>query len=640
LQAFSQSERALVTNARCLTEGVDIPGIDCVLFADPKTSTVDVVQATGRALRLSEGKQRGYVVIPVLLNMEEQGSVDDQNGRFSVVIQTLRALAANDERIIEYFRSISKGQAPHSAGDIVEIALPLGRKIDADRFKRSVELQPWSSLARLDWRPFEEAREFARSLHLRSRSEWDSYCHGELPEKGVKPLDIPVSPNAKYKVDGWEGWGDWLDTGNVAPRDKQYRPFAEAREFARSLKLTGQKQWQEYCAGKYPDKTVRPSDIPTNPQQVYADTGWISWGDWLGTGNVASGGIEYRPYAEAREFTRSLKLKNSAEWARFCKGEFPEKGTKPKDIPAAPWEVYKDKGWTTLDDWLGTGNIAPWNIQFREFAAAREFARSLNLNSRSEWDSYCHGELPEKGVRPLDIPVCPDSKYKDHGWAGWSDFLGTDNIAPGGIEYRPFAEAREFARSLNLKDKAEWTKFSKGEFPKKGIKPRDIPANPAWVYRDTGWINWKDWLGNTFLPFEEARAFARKLELTNKRQWTAFCQGKLPEKGTLPKDIPAGPYSVYKDKGWAGFPDWLGTETSESALPLPPIVSELCERAGTEAVRIKDIQDVIRVYLQCRIERKWKNARIAAELGLTPSAIGYWFKRPDFLKWKEEQGNT
>ena len=48
---FAQTQRALITNARCLTEGVDVPGIDCVLFADPRRSAVDIVQAVGRALR-------------------------------------------------------------------------------------------------------------------------------------------------------------------------------------------------------------------------------------------------------------------------------------------------------------------------------------------------------------------------------------------------------------------------------------------------------------------------------------------------------------------------------------------------------------------------------------------------------------
>lgn len=66
LDDFKNASRALITNARCLTEGVDVPNIDCVLFADPRKSAVDIVQAVGRALRPTKGKARGYVVLPIL----------------------------------------------------------------------------------------------------------------------------------------------------------------------------------------------------------------------------------------------------------------------------------------------------------------------------------------------------------------------------------------------------------------------------------------------------------------------------------------------------------------------------------------------------------------------------------------------
>src|SRR4051812_12428743 len=56
-----------MTNARCLTEGVDIPAIDCVLFANPKQSVIDIVQAAGRALRRADGKEFGYILLPLVV---------------------------------------------------------------------------------------------------------------------------------------------------------------------------------------------------------------------------------------------------------------------------------------------------------------------------------------------------------------------------------------------------------------------------------------------------------------------------------------------------------------------------------------------------------------------------------------------
>ena len=58
-----EEEKGLMTNARCLTEGVDLPAIDCVCFTDPKRSKIDIVQAAGRALRRSKGKKFGYILV-------------------------------------------------------------------------------------------------------------------------------------------------------------------------------------------------------------------------------------------------------------------------------------------------------------------------------------------------------------------------------------------------------------------------------------------------------------------------------------------------------------------------------------------------------------------------------------------------
>ena len=73
--------------------------------------------------------------------------------------------------------------------------------------------------------------------------------------------------------------GDWLGTGTIAPQDREYRPFDEARAFVRSLGLKGQKEYGAYRRGDLTEIRFKPDDIPTNPNRVYKDTGWQSWGD-------------------------------------------------------------------------------------------------------------------------------------------------------------------------------------------------------------------------------------------------------------------------------------------------------------------------------------------------------------------------
>lgn len=68
MQLFREADSALITNARCLTEGVDVPSVDMVAFMSPKTSKIDIVQAIGRALRNSPGKKVGYIFLPLLID--------------------------------------------------------------------------------------------------------------------------------------------------------------------------------------------------------------------------------------------------------------------------------------------------------------------------------------------------------------------------------------------------------------------------------------------------------------------------------------------------------------------------------------------------------------------------------------------
>jgi hypothetical protein len=282
IDAFTSAKRSLITNARSLTEGVDVPKIDCILFADPKRSTVDIVQAVGRALRVFEGKQYGFVVVPVLIDDNKEGS-ELNNKAFESILIVLRALAANDERIIEYFRGISQGRRMSGKTEIIDIDITQVTEIDAAKFINSIELQLWSRLAKLSWRPFEEARTFARSLGLKSQTGWAMYCKGELEGKEKKPDDIPASPEYIYKDKGWISMGDWLGTGTIAHQLREYRSFEEARVFVQSLGLKNYKAWFQYCKGELKEKGKKPDDIPANPNNTYKDSGWISMGDWLGT---------------------------------------------------------------------------------------------------------------------------------------------------------------------------------------------------------------------------------------------------------------------------------------------------------------------------------------------------------------------
>lgn len=330
LGEFVSRAPSVVANARCLTEGVDIPAVDAVFFADPKSSTIDVVQACGRAMRLAPGKKLGFIVVPLVVQAGENAAEIIAGQEFESVLAILRSLASNDGRIVEYFRSISTGKVrKHS--DMVQFEsgeiLPL--QVDTASFVEAIELACWERIAKLGWRPFEEARAYVRSLGLQSQADWHKFAREPDPDKQELPLDIPRTPNIIYKDLGWKGFPDWMGYGR---QQDSWWSFERARKFARSLGLTGQAQWRDYAAGRMHDKPPKPKEVPASPEHNYQGQGWAGYGDWLGTGRVAPQMRLRRSFDSARQFARDLKLTNSKEWSRYCRGRMPELPPLPDDM--------------------------------------------------------------------------------------------------------------------------------------------------------------------------------------------------------------------------------------------------------------------------------------------------------------------
>ncbi len=312
------------------------------------------------------------------------------------------------------------------------------------------------------FKPFHEARKFVHALKLKRQHEWLKYS-----KSGNKPDDIPASPDRTYKKN-FKGYGDWLGTGNISSRDRKFKPFHEARKFVQALKLKRLKEWQEYC-----NTRKKPDDIPRTPHATYKNKGWTSYGDWLGTGRIATFERKYRSFEVARKFVHALKLKNADQWRRYSRSD-----KRPEDIPSTPPVTYKNKGWTSWGDFLGTGNISVKNRKYRSFEDARKFIHSLGLKSFTEWNAYCIS-----GNKPDDIPTAPKNTYKNKGWISNGDWLGTGRVADQLKQYLPFSESKKYyqniAKDNKFKTKNDWIRFLKSN-----KLPSDIPKHPSIVYSE------------------------------------------------------------------------------------------------------------------------------------------------------------
>lgn len=128
LLAAPADEVVVVCSARVLSEGVDVPAVDTVIFADPRTSSVDIVQATGRAMRTAPGKTRGRIVLTV--DLGDDGLDDDTRfaaSKWRHVWRVLRALASMDPRFKREMDRQAKTPAPaHRSGPSLAATLPDG----------------------------------------------------------------------------------------------------------------------------------------------------------------------------------------------------------------------------------------------------------------------------------------------------------------------------------------------------------------------------------------------------------------------------------------------------------------------------------------------------------------------------------
>ncbi|OBF65975.1 helicase [Mycobacterium sp. 852002-51971_SCH5477799-a] len=142
LRRLEDADRGLLANARCLAEGVDVPTLDGVAFIDPRRSEVDIVQAVGRAIRLSADKTVGTIVIPVFIGNSNDPEVVLDSSAFKPVWDVIKALRSHDDQLGEELDELRRqlgrrGQRPRLPG---KIHLDLPTRVGVD-FARAFDVR-------------------------------------------------------------------------------------------------------------------------------------------------------------------------------------------------------------------------------------------------------------------------------------------------------------------------------------------------------------------------------------------------------------------------------------------------------------------------------------------------------------------
>ncbi len=143
LKEFEESPKAIISNARCLTEGVNVPVADMVAFISPKKSQVDIIQAAGRAMRKSDGKEFGYILIPLFVQIAENESIEQalEKTQFAAVWDVLQAMQEQDESLEEIIGEMREelvralGSNDNRLRERIEI---LGPELSIDELRKSI----------------------------------------------------------------------------------------------------------------------------------------------------------------------------------------------------------------------------------------------------------------------------------------------------------------------------------------------------------------------------------------------------------------------------------------------------------------------------------------------------------------------
>ncbi|GAB0112727.1 DNA damage-inducible protein [Acidisoma sp. C75] len=180
----------VLSNVRCLSEGVDVPALDAVLFLTPRNSQVDVVQSVGRVMRKAPGKQRGYVILPVVIpaGVEPEKALDD-NQTYRIVWQVLQALRSHDDRFDASINRIDLLGPDLAKLEVVAItdkiqrrAQPLARSAAKGAYKLGAAMPKQTAVAEEQAQLEFEIGEIERALYAKivkkvgNRHHWEEWA--------------------------------------------------------------------------------------------------------------------------------------------------------------------------------------------------------------------------------------------------------------------------------------------------------------------------------------------------------------------------------------------------------------------------------------------------------------------------------
>lgn len=346
---------------------------------------------------------------------------------------------------------------------------------------------------------------------------------------GARPYSESFQAEMKRRAKLLHTLPGYTDLEVDRARGAEFLPYEEAK---RVVQAAGIKTSQEFSKWK------RPTNIPSNPARVYIP--WPGMSEFLGTGRPRV--RKFLPYAKAKVYMQQQTTIRTGE-------EFSKWKARPHFIPCNPHKRYVGKGWKSWEAFLGGNYKSLAEGDFLPYEEARTLVVEQGIKTSEEFKRW---------EKPNGMPSSPTVHYREKGWKGWGEFLGTGNVHSSRRKFLSFKEARAFVQKMGIKTSAEYHR----------IRQSNLPRHPEIIYRGK-WKGYVHFCGRTkeeisqafraaaklawvkkrgLLSYEEARVQVQKLDIVNRPTYQ--------EKRT--KDMPFAPDVVYRNNGWQGWQHFLG----------------------------------------------------------------------------------
>ena len=345
----------------------------------------------------------------------------------------------------EEAQRIVKENGINSQGDYMSSYQALGLPSNPTRVYKDKGWIDWYAFfgkEKKEYPSYEKTLEIVQKEGIQSLAEYNKRC---------KELGLPNRPEIVYKDKGW------IDSYAFFGKEKkEYPSYEKALEI---VQKEGIKNVADYF------KSCKRLGLPSHPERVYKDKGWIDWYDFLGIRKTT-----YPSYEKALEIVQKEGIHSHDEYNKRCK----ELG-----LPSNPELTYKDKGW--IDSYAFFGKEKK---EYPSYENALEIVQKEGIKSSKDYN---------KSYKRLGLPPSPPFTYKDRGWIDWYSFFGKTKVS-----YPHYKEAQRIVKENGIKSQSVY---------KTSCKDYSLPLNPNEVYKDKGWIDWYDFLGKSRLISKDERKY-------------------------------------------------------------------------------------------------------------------------------------